>query len=260
MSALRRIPGKGWLALIGGGEFSFEETEQADAAWLAKRPVGDRSAASEEALAADAAVASADSDAVGFVPAASGSEDYANHFAIYFDEYFERRVVTLPLYRGRDARRGKNAERIDAVGDLYLAGGVADHLLDALSESPALEAMQRKLEAGGTVAAIAAAAQSLGVVVKSLFRGKTLPGFGWLPGGIVETNFEKNGASERRLRKLLEHPRAKWGLGIAASSAVLLGPEGEVEVHGSAWLLTDPNGELGRLETMPEHLGVANSP
>ena len=31
-----RIDGSGWLVLIGGGEFSFEETEQADAAWLGK--------------------------------------------------------------------------------------------------------------------------------------------------------------------------------------------------------------------------------
>ncbi|MEO1086907.1 MAG: Type 1 glutamine amidotransferase-like domain-containing protein, partial [Acidobacteriota bacterium] len=223
---MRRLPGEGWLALIGGGEFSFEETEHADAAWLAKRPVDPDKGEADE------------NDAVGFVPAASGSEDYANHFTIYFDEYFDRQVVTLPLYRGRDARRGKNVERIQAVGDLYLAAGVADHLLDALRDTPSLDAMLEKIRGGGTVAAIAAGAQALGVVVKSLFRGKLLDGFGWLPGGVVETNFEPKSASERRLRKLLEHPRVTWGLGIAASSVVLLGPDGEVEVFGQAWILT----------------------
>ena len=35
-----RLDGDGWLALLGGGEFSFGETEEADAAWLAKAPEG----------------------------------------------------------------------------------------------------------------------------------------------------------------------------------------------------------------------------
>ena len=70
---------------MGGGEFSFEETELADASWLDKSPEG----------------------TVGFLPAASGSTDYGNHFAVYLDEYFERRVETVPIYRARDARRGR---------------------------------------------------------------------------------------------------------------------------------------------------------
>ena len=33
-------PTPGWLALLGGGEFSFGETEDADQAWLDKVPPG----------------------------------------------------------------------------------------------------------------------------------------------------------------------------------------------------------------------------
>ena len=218
--SLERIAGRGWLALLGGGEFSFEETEQADAAWLAKSP---------------------GTGVVGFLPAASGSTDYGNHFAVYLDEYFERRVETVPVYRARDARRGKNAERLSEVDHCYLGGGVADHLIDALVGSPCLDALRGKLESGGTVAAIAAAAQSFGQVARSLYGGKFIEGLGWLPGGVVETNFEPR--NTRRLRRLLSHPEARWGLGIAAGAAVLLGPDGEVETVGEVYRLDDPEGE-----------------
>lgn len=214
-----RLPGEGWLVLIGGGEFSFEETEEADVAWLGKT-LGD----------------------VGFVPAAAGSEDYAKHFTVYLDEYFARRVVTLPIYRGRDARRAKNAERIAAVDNIYVGGGVQDHLLDTLHETPCAEALIQKLRSGGTVVAIAAAAQSLGQVARSLFGGAIVPGLGWLLGGVVEPNFEPT--HDRRLRQMLAAPRVRWGVGISSGGAVLLGPAGEVEVVGEVWRLDSADGEL----------------
>jgi len=226
---LRRIGEQGHLVLIGGGEFSFEETELADAAWLAKIDAETK---------------------VGFVPAASGSEDYAKHFAVYLDEYFERQVETLPIYRGRDARRGKNAERIDSVGAVYLGGGVADQLVDALAGTPSLDALANCLERGGVVVAIAAAAQALGHTVRSLFGGKMIAGLDWLSGGVVETNFDPPGSKphfDRRLRRLMAQSGVTWGLGIPAGSAVLLHPDGDYEVQGEAWWLGSPDGELVEL-------------
>ena len=223
---LRRIGDKGWLALIGGGEFSFEETEQADAAWLARvDPEGE----------------------LGFLPAASGSEDYAAHFSVYLDEYFDRRCETLPVYRARDARRGRNAERIDALDGIYVGGGVADHLVEALASTPCADALVRCLDRGGTVAAIAAGAQALGHTVRSLFGGKLLPGLDWLDGGVVETNFDPPGSkpnADRRLRRLMAGDGASWGLGIPAGSAVILGPDGTVDVQGDAWWIGSADGEL----------------
>jgi cyanophycinase-like exopeptidase len=217
----KRIPGAGWLALLGGGEFSFGETADADQAWL------DRA----EAVGA-----------VGFVPAASGSLEYGTHFADYLEETFERRVETIPIYRPRDARRGKNAERVAAAAHLYLGGGVPDHLLDAIVGTPSLEAMQHKLEGGGTVVAIAAAAQALGQVVRSLFGSNLLSGLAWLPGGAIDTNFEP--AHDRRLRQLLTHPEVHWAVGIPSGSALLLGPDGEREVIDRVYALGDPEGEI----------------
>lgn len=224
MADLRRIPGDGWLALLGGGELTFGETFDADEAWVAKAAPGP----------------------VGFIPAASGSDDYARHFGEYLKEELEREVELIPVYRGRDARRGRNAERIAAVSAVYLGGGVADHLLDALSGSPAAEALTRKLQTGGVVVAIAAAAQAAGRVVRSIAPGRVIPGFGWLPEGVVEPNFDPG--HDRRLRKLLEQEGVRWGLGIPPESAVLLGPDGVVEVVGTAFYVEGPAGEMEVLE------------
>lgn len=218
---LARPAGDGWLVLIGGGELTFGETEAADRAWIAKLPPAGE---------------------VGFVPAASGSADYGRHFAIYLDEYFGRRAEIVPIYRRRDARRGKNRRRLAGAAAIYLGGGVAEQLIGALAGSPCLEAIEERLRDGGVVVAIAAAAQAAGSVVRSLYGGATLAGFGWLAGGVVETNFEPG--NDRRLRRLLAHPGVSWGLGIPAGRAVLLGPAGRLETAGRSYWLGSAGGDL----------------
>ena len=221
---IERIPGRGWLALLGGGEFSFGETLLADRAWLAKCADGP----------------------VGFVPAASDSSDYGRHFAQYFADGFGREVETIPVYRSRDARRGKNSERIAACAAVYVGGGVTDHLLDALLDSPVLAALTARLRDGGMVVTIAASAQAAGAVTRSIFGARALAGLGWLPGGVVEPNFDP--AHDRRLRRSLEIPGARWGLGIPAGSALLLGPEGAVECVGTAFALAGPDADFQVLQ------------
>ncbi len=217
--SFRRIRGAGWLALLGGGEFSFGETLEADRAWLAKAPDGP----------------------VGFLPTASGSVDYAQHFADYLDEEFDRELEVIPIYRPRDARRRKNLERIEGVAALYLGGGVTDTFLETLEETPAREALAARLREGGPVAAIAAAAQALGTSARAL-RGGSLAGFGWLPSTVIETNFSP--AHDRRLRELLAAPGLQLGLGLPAGSALLLGPEGETEIVGTVFQIDGAEADI----------------
>jgi cyanophycinase len=217
---LERIAGGGWLALVGGGEFSFGETVEADRAWLAKAPPG----------------------TVGFLPTASGSEDYGRHFATYLGEAAGRRVETIPVYRRRDALRGKNARRIAEAAAVYLGGGVTDHLLESLPGTPAAAALEAKLAEGGVVVAIAAAAQALGRAARSLLTREVVDGLGWLPAGAVEPNFDPG--HDRRLRELMAAPGVRWGLGLPAGAAVLLGPAGATEVVGTAFTLGDADDDF----------------
>ena len=222
----------GWLALLGGGEFTFGETEEADRAWLERCPAGP----------------------IGFLPAASGSIDYGKHFTTYMKEAFAREVEIVPIYRDRDARRVRNCERIRACAAIYLGGGVADHLIEALAGSPALAALEAKLADGGLVVAIAAAAQACGAEVRSVFGGRLVPGLGLLPGAVIETNFDPG--HDRRLRKLLEGTAGRFGLGIPAEGALLLGPEGTFEAVGTVFRLAGPDADLEPLvdevSTSPE--------
>ena len=217
---MRRLAGDGTLVLLGGGEFSFGDTLLADRAWLAAAPDGP----------------------IGFLPTASGSDDYGRHLAAYFAETFGRQLETVPIYRARDARRLKNLERIDRCPVVYLGGGVSDELLEVLTDSPALERIAAKLGAGGMVVAIAAAAQATGRVAWSLGGGAALAGLGWLPDGVVEPNFDP--AHDRRLRRLMQAPGVARGLGLAAGAALILGPEGPGRLLGSGFLLDDAEGEL----------------
>jgi cyanophycinase-like exopeptidase len=222
----------GWLALLGGGEFTFGETEEADRAWLERCPAGP----------------------IGFLPAASGSIDYGKHFTTYMKEAFAREVEIVPIYRDRDARRVRNCERIRDCAAIYLGGGVADHLIEALAGSPALAALEAKLADGGLVVAIAAAAQACGAEVRSVFGGRLVPGLGLLPGAVIETNVDPG--HDRRLRKLLEGTAGRFGLGIPAEGALLLGPEGTFEAVGTVFRLAGPDADLEPLvdevSTSPE--------
>ena len=210
--------------MLGGGEFSFGETLAADRAWMDLVPPGP----------------------IGFLPAASDSADYGRHFTTYMEEAFQREVEVIPIYRSRDARRGKNSERIGAVAAVYLGGGVGDHLLDALAQSPAAEALAEKLQSGGVLVAIAAAAQAAGQSIRSIFGGKPLPGLGWLPAAIIETNFDP--AHDRRLRQSLRQPGAQTAIGIPSSGALLLGPD-QVRTVGPVFMLSEENGDLSILDT-----------
>jgi cyanophycinase-like exopeptidase len=219
-----RPPGGGWLALLGGGEFSFGETLDADHAWVEKTPAG----------------------VIGFLPAASGSTDYPQHFAAYLRESFERDLETLPVYRGRDGRREKNAQRVGEVAGVYIGGGVADHLIEAIGSTPVATALEQRLTSGGTVVAIAAAAQCMGVIARSVFGGNAITALGWLEGGVVEPNFDPE--HDRRLRQLMRQPGVRWGVGIPAGAALLLGPDGAMEVVDQIYVLGSPDGEYSVLE------------
>jgi cyanophycinase-like exopeptidase len=224
-----RIPGEGWLALIGGGEFSFGETRECDEAWLEKSAGG----------------------AVGFVPTASGSADYGHNFCAYVSEALEREAEIVPLYRARDTRRPRNIERLEAVAAIYFGGGLTDEMLATLTGTPAIETVEGRLREGGVVVAIAAAAHGVGEVARGLRGQEVLSGFGWLRGGVVETNFDPG--HDRRLRELLTLPDVGWGLGIPAGSAILLGPQGKVETVGMVFGLADADADYELLRTHDEN-------
>src|SRR5213596_2532409 len=150
------------LVLIGGGEFSFGETREIDELLLRAMP--------------------ADRRTVAFIPAASGSAEYATHLGAYLKQIDPSiETINVPIYRPRDARRQKNLNYLLSAGMIYLGGGVTNNLLAAIHESAADIAVREAAANGTVVAAIGAAAACFGTHARDM-RGLTasLPALGWL--------------------------------------------------------------------------------
>lgn len=239
-SATRRepieIPGprtSGWIVLIGGGEFSFGQTEEIDRFLLEKMP--------------------ADRRRVAFLPTASGSPDYGRHFAEYLhglDPSVE--VRNVPIYRARDARRGKNLDLIRESGLVYFGGGVTNRLLDAIRGEPAADALLDVLSAGGVIAAIGAAAECLGEITRSMLTlGAPLEGLGYVPGSLVVSHY----SDERSpvFEMLMRHERVSLGIAIPEQVAVAISPDrrGEIVGEGTVAVVRKQTGAASTFGTTP---------
>jgi len=198
------------LVLIGGGEFSFGETREIDEYLVSKLPPDNRT--------------------IAFVPAASGSSEYAQHLGKYFktiDPALE--VTNVPIYRGRDSRRQKNVDLLRFAGLIYLGGGVTNNLLATMRESAAEIAMRDAAAHGAVIAAIGAAASCFGTHTRDM-RGVTsaLPALGWLTDTVIDAPFDpETDASLRRLMSLAQH-----GIGIPPKTALAIGADGVANILG----------------------------
>jgi cyanophycinase-like exopeptidase len=200
------------LVLIGGGEFSFGATREIDEFLLRSMP--------------------ADRRTVAFMPAASGSAEYAGHFGKYLqtiDATVE--TVNVPIYRGRDSRRQKNLTQILSAGMIYLGGGVTNNLLAVLRESAADLAMREAAANGTVIAAIGAAASCFGIAARDMHGiAASLPGLGWIANTVIDTGFEPE--NDANLRRLMSVPETHLGIGIPAGTALAIRADGATEIIG----------------------------
>ena len=206
------------LVLIGGGEFSFGETREADEYLVAHMPEGRKS--------------------VAFLPTASGSAEYAGHFGKYL-QTIDAGVTTtnVPIYRGRDSRRQKNVTAIGAAGMVYLGGGVTNNLVSTLRESASELAIREAAAGGAVIAAIGAAASCFGVQTRDMRGGvAALPALGWLRDTVIDTAVE--GTDDQMLRRLMSLPDVRLGIGIPAGTALAIHGDGSTEVIGPGQIVT----------------------
>lgn len=199
------------LVLIGGGEFSFGETRAIDEFLLAQMPPERR--------------------AIAFLPTASGSPEYATHIGKYFREIDATvETVNVPIYRGRDSRRQKNLDMILSAGMIYLGGGVTNYLLETLRASAAEIALRDAARNGAVIAAIGAAASSLGTYTRDTRGGGALDGLGWIARTVVDTAFDAS--DDTTVRRLMSLPGVETGIGIPPGLALAIRSDGSTEIVG----------------------------
>lgn len=206
-------PTHGWLVLAGGGEFSFGETDEIDRFLLEKMPTQRRS--------------------VAFIPAASGSNEYAVHLAAHLrklDAMVE--VRNVPIYRTRDARRAKNLALLRDAGMVYIGGGVTNSLLDAARDTPLSGVLAEVLDAGGVVAGIGAGASALGSWAPDMHRpANAIRGMGLVPGAAVVTTYDPS--DDELLRRMMSLEEIRVGYGIPPGVALAVAPDRSASILGN---------------------------
>lgn len=162
-----------------------------------------------------------------------------------------------------DAGGARSDSVIDRLADatgIWFTGGSQSRITDALDGSPLLAAIRaahrRGVVIGGTSAGAAIMSPwmitgsqyteadtvaYLGDEFPRVARGviETVPGFGFLPGTIIDQHFLRRERHNRLLAAVLERPD-HLGVGIDESTAVEVAPDGSWQVRGeSAVLIID---------------------
>lgn len=154
-----------------------------------------------------------------------------------------------------DADADSVVRRLEGATGVWFVGGVQSRLADALHGSRALRAIHERYRAGAVIGGTSAGAA---VMSDSMITGdqwrpgvdtlgyygdefprvarRTIalaPGFGLLPGALVDQHFLRRERHNRLLAATLERP-ALLGVGIDESTALQVNPGGEWEVVGES--------------------------
>lgn len=150
-------------------------------------------------------------------------------------------------------------KRLDGVTGIWFGGGDQAKLTAALAGTRVEAAMHKLLAAGAVIGGTSAGAA---VMTTPMLTGEerhvgglrppadpksplaaymtvarddveTVPGFGFLPGAVVDQHFIRRRRSNRLLSVVLEHPQLV-GVGIDESTAVEVGPDGRWRVLGES--------------------------
>lgn len=212
---LRWRTGAGWLVLAGGGTWQKGETGAIDAAALGW-------ASSDQPIA--------------ILLTGGGSTAEGEALLDYYADLGGPSGDVVPIFDAASARQTGNCQLLREAGLIHIGDGPdVLRLVRSLSESPALEALAHAFEAGAVVVGMGIGATALGAWVASGVDAGDVaeaePGWGWLPGAIVEPHFLGTKVATRLRRLLHIHPNS-LGLGVPDGLALALGPEGQVETIG----------------------------
>jgi len=207
---LRWRTGAGWLVLVGGATEGWRTTQAIDRA---------------------AIDAMSDESPIAFVPAAGSPPEYGETFLAHYTGLDAPLGYVVPIHDAESASDPVNVRRLTQAGLIYFGGGETRQLLDALTGTPALDAVAAAYASGAVVVGMSAGAMALAAWgVSSDPNVGLLKGWGWLPNAIVAPHYTPDRADVLRAA-LIDYPDL-LGLGIPEDVALALGPDGEVRTWG----------------------------
>jgi cyanophycinase len=131
---------------------------------------------------------------------------------------------------------------VKAASFIWFPGGDQNRLTEALRGTGLAELILQRYAEGATVGGTSAGAAVMSTVMitgdadlQSITAGKTktAPGFGLLPGAIVDQHFQKRQRTNRLISAVLDHPRL-IGIGIDEKTAIIVTGGRRFEVVGDS--------------------------
>ncbi len=185
------------------------------------------------------------------VPFASGEPQATGDDKAAQLREFGARAFTLPLAGERPAPGA--AATLDSVTGVWFTGGDQASLVDALAGSDVLRAIRARFRQGAVLGGTSAGAaiMSDSMITGNQHRPDSLgyygdefpevardvievrPGFGFLPGTIVDQHFLRRERHNRLLAAVLERP-SLIGVGIDEGTALEVGRDGTWRVRGAS--------------------------
>lgn len=205
------------------------------------------------------------------IPVASGEPaETAEYQKGQFEEAGAGEVDYL-LFDAETVDSPDHLAAVERATGIFFSGGDQRRLTDTMDGSQLLEQVRRLYARGGVVAGTSAGAAVMSPLMitgdehwnddpdqafETIKAGNmdTRPGFGLLPGTIVDQHFVARRRHNRLISLVLEHPDL-LGIGIDESTAIVVGPRNRFEVRGESLVViydaaraeptgTDDNGNL----------------
>ncbi len=222
------FPYKGTLALAGSGEY-LPGMSPVDLALLSRLPCPAR---------------------VICLPTAAGTEgdERLRYWMEMGETHFKSLGVTevesLRVTTRSDAQDPGKARRVQEANFIYLSGGKPYYLLECLSGTPVMEAIQENLRTGGVVAGCSAGAMIFGERIPNRsFIGGSQPALGLVPGHFIIPHFDE---VPFVLRFAVPHLAGKLTLLGIEANTVLVCSNDTFEVLGAGAVALGRGNELTR--------------
>ena len=210
--------GSGWLVLLGGSSGLWRATEAIDRAAI-------------DALGRDGPIA--------FVPAAQCPPDYGETFLAHYAELGAPPGYVVPVHDQASARDPENVRLLAQAGLIYIGGGETPALLEAMTGSPALDAIALAHAEGAVVVGMSAGAIALAAWGVSIDPDVgLLQGWSWLVNAVVAPHYTPERAAALD-GALAQQPHA-LGIGIPEHTALALGPDGLMRAWGDGDIAFTP--------------------
>lgn len=221
-------PPGGHLVLIGGGS---------------KPP---------EAMRKFVELAGGPSSPIVIIPTASSEPDTGEYYVKLFgDEHGCTNVTPLEIRTKEDASLAEHVAAVRQARGIFFSGGDQRRILDALEDTPVLEAIRERWRRGAVIGGTSAgtACQSPLMItgdgnfeVIQAGAVELRDGLGLFPGVVVDQHFIARQRFNRLMSVVLEHPDLV-GVGIDEATAAWVRPDGTLEVIGrSAVMVIDARG------------------